>query len=387
MGEIPEMIRGLAVLVLLLGVGLMSNGNAHGATEGGPLVFISSFVGGDEGAVQAFQLDTAAGALKLVHRTPGIEHPFFLAISPNHRFLYSIQAKEFGGAEHEFVAAYLIDHSTGGLRCLNRQSTHGASSCYLELDGSGKTLLVANYDTGSVAAFPVQEDGSLREAASFFQHAGSSVDKERQEGPHAHSFVISPDNRHAYAADLGLDQILGYRLDAAHAKLTPNQQPFVRTIPGAGPRHLTFHPNGKHLYAINELANSVTLFDYDSKSGMLIERQTISTVPEGFKGTSHTADLKITPDGRFLYGTNRGHDSIAAYRLGEDGRLSLIEIQPSLGGGPQNLLIAADGKLLICANMAGSNVSVFRIDPQTGALTSTGAPLAVPSPSCIRLIP
>jgi 6-phosphogluconolactonase len=374
----------------LLGVGVMSENTAHGKQADRPLVFISSFEGGQgekEGAIHAFSLDAATGALTLVHRTPGIEHPFFLALSPNHRFLYSIQAREFGGAENEHVAAYAIDRSTGELRFLNRQSSRGTASCYLAVDNSGKTLLVANYNTGSVAALPVHTDGTLGEAASFFQHAGSSVDRERQEGPHAHSFVISPDQRHAYAADLGLDQILGYQLDAAQAKLTPNHQPFVRTLPGAGPRHLTFHPNGKHLYAINELANSVTLFDYEAKTGFLIERQTLSTLPEGFKGMSHCADLKITPDGQFLYGTNRGHDSIAAYRLSTEGRLTLIEIQPSLGQGPQNLAIVADGKFLLCANMPGNNVAAFRIDPQTGKLTSTGAPIAIPAPSCIQLLP
>jgi 6-phosphogluconolactonase len=169
--------------------------------------------------------------------------------------------------------------------------------------------------------------------------------------------------------------------------LSPNSQPFVRTPPGVGPRHLTFHPNGKHLYAINELGNSVTLFDFDAKTGILIERQTVSTVPDDFAGKSYCADLKITPDGKFLYGTNRGHDSIAGYRLAEDGRLTRIGITPSLGKGPQNLAILAGGRLLLCANMPGNNVAVFRIDPQSGALTSTGAPVPVPGPSCIRALP
>jgi 6-phosphogluconolactonase len=177
-----------------------------------------------------------------------------------------------------------------------------------------------------------------------------------------------------------------YRLDAAGAELTPNRQPFVRTPPGSGPRHLTFHPNGKHLYVINELANSVTLFDYERKSGILIEKQTISTLPKDFKGKSYCADLKITPDGHFLYGTNRGHDSIAAYRIGKDGRLTLLATQPSLGKGPQNLAITPDGRLLLCANMPGNNVAVFRINPKTGGLTSAAPPVSAPSPSCIRIM-
>jgi 6-phosphogluconolactonase len=238
-----------------------------------------------------------------------------------------------------------------------------------------------------VAALPVRDDGSLGEAASFFQHAGSSVDPVRQTGPFAHCILVSPDNRFAYAADLGLDKILGYRLDTDTAKLSPSKQPFVRTPPGAGPRHLTFHPRGEYLYAINELDNSVTLFHYMAESGMLIERQTISTLPEDFDGKTHCADLKITPDGRLLYSTNRGHDSIAAYAIGDAGRLSRIRIQPSLGRGPQNLAITPDGKLLLCANMRGDNVAVFRIDPQTGRLQAVGEPIAMPKPSCILLLP
>ncbi|PYV07358.1 MAG: 6-phosphogluconolactonase [Acidobacteria bacterium] len=373
----------LVGLLLPLMVGMMSDSTAQTSSTDRLLVFISSFAGANDGAIQAFHLDRAAGTLTPARRTTGIEHPFFLALSPDRRFLYSIQARQFGGTENEHVAAYAIA-GTGELTLLNRQSSLGTASCYLDVDASGKTLLVANYSTGSVAALPVRKDGSLGEAAAFVQHAGSSVDPARQTGPHAHCIVVSPDNRHAYSADLGMDQIVSYRLDAPKAKLFPNRQPFVRTSPGAGPRHLRFHPNGRHLYVINEMGNSITLFDYEPETGVLIERQTISTLPKGFDGKSHCADLKITPDGRFLYGTNRGHDSIAAYRLADDGRLTLIGIHPSLGKGPQNLAIVDGGKLLLCANMPGNNVAVFRIDPQTGGLSSTGEPVAVTSPSCIR---
>lgn len=351
------------------------------------LVFIASFAPAGEGGIQAYHLNPGTGRLTLAQRTTDAEHPFFLALSPDRRFLYSIHAREFGGKAPEAVAAYAIGGRSGELKLMNRQSSRGTASCYLEADATGKSVLVANYSTGSVAALPVRKDGSLGEAATFVQHVGTSVNPARQTGPHAHSFIVSPDNRYAYAADLGLDQILCYRLAAASAKLTPNRQPFVRTPAGAGPRHLTFHPNGKHLYAINELANSVTCFDYDAKTGILIERQTISTLPADFKGESYCADLKITPDGRFLYGTNRGHDSIAAYQIEADGRLALIGIQPSLGKGPQNLAITPGGELLLCANMSGNNVALFRIDSRSGALTAVGTPTPLKSPSCIRVLP
>lgn len=357
------------------------------ATADERLVFISAFAAGDKGGIHAYHLDLDRGTLKPVHVTTGAENPFYLATSPKQKFLYAIHAKKFGGKEHEQVAAYEIGGRTGELKLLNRQSARGSAACYLDVDATGKTVLVANYTTGSVASLPVNNDGSLGEAASFVQHEGSSVDPARQKEPHAHCIVVSPDNRFVYAADLGLDKILGYRLDAAKATLTPNRQPFVRTQPGAGPRHLTFHPNGKHAYVINEMANSVTLFDYDPDTGVLLEKQTLSTLPKDFAGKSHCADLKVTPNGQFLFGTNRGHDSIAAYRIGVDGTLALIKINSSLGKGPQNLAITPDGKLLLCANLPGNNVAVFRVDANTGDLASVGPPVAMPSPSCIRILP
>lgn len=369
-----------------LAMGAMALGAARWATAADPLLFISAFADGDAAGIHAYRLDLKTGSLKAVHRTTGVEHPFFLALSPDGRFLYSIHAPTFGGKDPEQVAAYEIMDG-GKLKLLNRQSTRGTAACYLDVDATGKTLLVANYSTGSVAAFPLQSDGSLGEASAFVQHAGSSIDPARQKEPHAHCFVIGPDNRFALAADLGIDRVLCYRLDAAGAKLSPNRQPFARTPPGAGPRHLTFHPNGKQVYVINELANSVTSFDYDAEEGLLIEKETISTLPPDFAGVSHCADLKVTPNGRFLYGTNRGHDSIAAYRIGDDGQLTLIGIVPSLGKGPQNLAVAPGGELLLCANMPGNNVAVFRIDAQTGALTSVGPPISMPGPSCIRFMP
>ncbi len=372
-------------LILLMACTLLASA-AQRTHAAAPLVFISAFAAGTNGAIHAFHLDAETGRLQPAHRNDGVENSFFVAVTRDHKFLYSIHAKTFGGKEPEQVAAYVIEGRTGKLKLLNRQSTRGTASCYLDLDATGKTVLVANYTTGNVGSLPVRDDGSLGEMVSFFQHAGSSVDLPRQKGPNAHSFVVSPDNRFAFAADLGIDQVLGYRLDAATAKLTPNQPPFAKTPPGAGPRHLTFHPNGKHIYVINELKNSVTLFDYATTSGTLTERQTISTLPDGFAGKSYCADLKITPNGRFLFGTNRGHDSIARYRLSDDGRLTLLGIEPSLGKGPQNLAIAVDGRFLLCANMPGKNVAVFRIDATTGGLKSVGDPIAVNSPSCIRVL-
>jgi 6-phosphogluconolactonase len=321
-------------------VGVMISQRVDSTLAADPLVFISSFASGDQGAIQAYRLDSTNGQLKSIHTTSGVENPFFIVLSKDQKFLYSIHASKFGGQDPEQVAAYALEGRTGKLTLLNRQSTRGTASCYLDIDATGKTVLVANYTTGNVASFPVRKDGSLGESTSFFQHTGSSIDPAS-----------------------------------------------VKVPAGSGPRHLTFHPNGKYLYAINELKNTVTKFDYLAETGAMTEQQTISTLPIGFSGTSYCADLKITPDGQFLYGTNRGHDSIVAYRIGTDGTLTMLKIVPSLGGGPQNLMITGDGSLLLCANMPGNNVAIFRINQQTGELKAVGEPTSQLSPSCIRLLP
>lgn len=377
-------LAGLALAFVLGGAEVLSKPVQAGDDE--LLIFISAFAPGDQGAVHACRLDLQTGALRHVHRTGGVEHPFFLALSPDRRFLYSIDAPgQFGGKDHEFVAAFRLEGETGRMTLLNGESTHGTASCFLDVDSSGKVVLVANYATGSVASLPVRADGSLGAAVSFVQHSGSSVNEARQAGPHAHCILMSPNNRYAYAADLGTDQILIYRLDTSSAELSPAPVPFVRTVAGNGPRHLTFHPNGRLLYAINELANSITVFNHHPETGVLAEKQTISTLPTDYQGISYCADLKVTPDGKFLYGTNRGHDSIAAYRINDDGSLTLIEIVTSFGKGPQNLAITPDGHFLLCANMPGNNVVVFRISPESGRLQAVGDPLATISPSCIRI--
>ena len=379
------MIRHLMLVFLLL-VSLAATIAPQSASAEDLLVFISAFAKGDDGAIHAYRLDPAVGKLEPVARTTGIENPFFMALSPDRKYLYATHAPGSHGGDNEQIFAYEIVDRTGKLKFLNSQSTLGTAACYLDVDATGKTVVVANYSSGNVAALPVNSDGSLSPAATFFEHKGSSVDPNRQQGPRAHSIVVSPNNKFVLAADLGIDKVLSYRLDPAAAKLTPARQPFVRTSPGAGPRHLTFHPGGKHLYVINELADTVSMFDYDAASGMLIERQTLPTLPADADGDKNwTADLKVTPDGRFLYGTNRGHDSLASYKIGDDGRLELLKIQPSGGKNPQNLAITPGGELLLCANMASGSVTVFRIDSATGALTQIGEPIKQPSPSCIMV--
>ncbi len=351
------------------------------------LVFISMFAPGEQGGIRAFHLDPATGRLAAARDTTGLAHPFFMAVAPDRRTLYAVHAQRFGPPDPEEVTAWRIVDREGALEPLGRQSARGAATCFLAVDPTGRTLLLANYDPGSVAALPIKADGSLGPAASLVEHAGSSVHPRRQTQPHAHAIVPAPGGRFAFAADLGADRIFGYRLDAATATLTPGEPPFVTCTAGSGPRHLAFHPNGRHLYAIDELSNGVTVFDYDAERGGLAPGPTVSTLPDDFAGTSLCADLKITPDGAFLYATNRGYDSIAVFRIGGDGRLTRVEIAPSRGAGPQHLAITPDGGLLLCANMKGGCAAVFRIDRTTGRLAPLGADTAITSPACIVLVP
>jgi len=352
-------------------------------------VFITSNGSGEKGAITAFNLDTASGALTQLHRNSDVENPFFIGLSPDRKFLYSVHVPGNPGGDPEYIAAFEIVATSGALRKLNQQPTRGDVTCYVDVDPSGKAVVFANYTSGNIGSFPVREDGSLGEMESFFQHEGASmVNAGRQEAAHAHCAVISPNGKHMYVCDLGTDQIVGYALEAESAALSPLDQAYVRTIGGGGPRHFTYHPQGGFVYANNELDNSVNVYSYDAGAGALIERQVIPSLPDDFAGESYTADIKITPDGSYLYCTNRMHDSIAVYRIADDGLLSLVDIQSSLGKFPQNLAITPDGGTLLCANMQGdeANVVVFRIDAASGKLGAIGTPLALNDTSCIMIV-
>ena len=377
-----RMFRGLYVGLLMLGMHVTS-------AAAGPVVFVSAFAPGDKGGIHAFELDTKTGDLKALQRTGDAPNPFYLALAPNQKTLYAISAEKFGGKEPEQVAAYTIVGRSGELKLLNRQSSKGTASCYLQVDATGKTVLVSNYSSGSVASLPIKEDGSLGEPASFFEHKLDTppADSAKPKVSHAHSIITSPNNRWVYAADLGFDRLFIYDLNAGTSQLTPHTPAYASTPAGSAPRHVWFHPRGKQLYVINEYGNSVTTFDYDDQTGALRQRDTISTVPSDFTGKSFCADLKITPDGRHLYGTNRGHDSIACYRIADDGQLSLIEIVPSLGKGPQNLCITPDGGWLLCANLPGKNFFLFQSYTSSCKLKASGTPVETPIPACIVLLP
>ena len=349
------------------------------------LVFVCSNVAGEAGAITAFALESESGALDRANQYSDIENPFYMALSPDGKRLYSTHAPGNFQKDPGYVVALEIDPASGALAKINERPAQGITTCYVDVDPSGRALAFASYNSGNIGTFPLKPDGSLGEMASLIQHEGASmVDARRQEAAHAHCSVISPNGQHVYASDLGLDQVLGYSLEAATARLTALDNPYVRTLGGGGPRHFTYHPRDGYAYSNNELESSVNVYSYDVEDGTLAERQVISTLPNDFDGSNSTADIVTSPDGRFLYCSNRGHDSIAIYRIGEDGRLSPVEIQPSLGHTAQNLAITPDGGLLLCANFSSDgNVAAFRIDAESGRLTPAGEPVSITSPSCI----
>ncbi|MCW5980631.1 MAG: lactonase family protein [Bryobacteraceae bacterium] len=316
-------------------------------------------------------------------------NPSFVAIHPNHRFLYAVsESYGQGGEKAGAVTSFAIDRATGKLKSLNTVSSKGGGPCHLNVDKTGKCVSVANYGTGSVAALPIKEDGTLGEATAFIQHAGSSADPKRQRGPHAHSVNYSADNRFLIAADLGLDQVIVYRFDPAKCSLAANDPPYAKVNGGAGPRHFTFHPKGRFAYAINEMQNTVTAFSWDAAKGALKEIQTISTLPDGYSSTSYTAEVVAHPSGKFLYGSNRGHDSIAVFTVdASKGTLKPVEQTSTQGKVPRNFNIDPTGAWLFAANQDTDNVVMFKIDQQTGRLSPTGQVVKVFAPVCVRFLP
>jgi 6-phosphogluconolactonase len=378
-----------------LGVPSTAKGQAAAGSDATPeayWVYVGTYTGGGEHGSQGIyllELDVRSGKLSAPRLAATVGNPSFLAIHPSRKFLYAVNEQgEFRGRRGGGVSAFAIDPENGTLRALNQQSSAGSGPCHLVVDRAGKNVLAANYGSGTLACLPIESDGTLRAASSSIQHQGTGADPGRQSGPHAHSINLDADNRFAVAADLGLDKVFIYAFDAAQGKLTPNEPAFAKVAPASGPRHFAFHPGGGFGYVINEMANTVTAFAYDAGKGSLTEIQTISTLPEDFKGTSHTAEVQVHPSGKVLYGSNRGHDSIAIFAIDPStGRLSTIGFEPTQGKNPRNFALDPTGAYLLAENMGSDTIVVFRIEAETGALRPTGQTVALPQPVCIKMIP
>jgi 6-phosphogluconolactonase len=355
-------------------------------------VYVGTYTGAKSKGIYRLKMDAKTGDLGSPQVAAETPSPSFLALHPGGKFMYAVnEVDQFEGNKTGAVSAFSIDAKNGSLTALNQQSSGGPGPCHLAVDPAGKAVVVANYAGGSTASLPVNADGSLKPAASVIQHKGSSTDPRRQEGPHAHCVKIDAsgsDTHWALVADLGLDKVLLYRLDPASATLQPNDPPSASVKPGSGPRHLAFATGGRFLYVINEMASTITTFTYASATDAMRDVQTVSTLPQGFTGNSSTAEIQVHPSGKFVYGSNRGHDSIACFRADEKtGQLTLIGHQSTQGKTPRNFAIDPTGTFLLAANQGSDTVVVFRIDPRNGTLSPTGTIAHVPTPVCVEFVP
>jgi len=370
----------------------LGNSGASGAdnTQREYLAYVGTYTEKKSKGIYAFRFHTGTGKLAPIGLGAEITNPTFLTVHPNRRFLYAVkEVDEFNGQKAGAVSAFSIDAKTGKLTLLNEVSARGTGPCHLSLDNTSKNVLVANYNGGSIAVLPVEADGRLKEASAFVQHKGTGPNHERQEAPHAHCIKTSPDNRFALVADLGLDEVLVYRFDPARGSVTPNDPPFGKTPPGAGPRHFSFAPNGRFLYVINEIQCTLTTFAYDYQQGALKALQTVSTVPKNYKVTKDdsTAEVEVHPSGKFVYGSNRGPDSIAVFAIdGQKGTLTPIEHVPTQGKTPRHFAIDPTGKFLLAENQDSDSIAVFHIHPDTGRLTPAGQTVEAPTPVCIQFV-
>jgi 6-phosphogluconolactonase len=350
------------------------------------LLYIGTYTGAKSKGIYSARFDAANGKLSAPELAAETKNPSFLALHPNGRVLYAVgEIDDFQGKRTGAVSAFSIDAKTGKLSLLNEEPSSGGGPCHLAVDKTGKCVLVANYGSGSFAALPIEADGKLGEPRSKIQGAGSSINKERQAGPHAHQIINDAANKFAFGCDLGLDKVFIWKLEPNEALLDAENAHFAPVEPGAGPRHLAFHPNGRIVYVINEMGSTISAF-YRAK-GTLVESQSVSTLPHNFHGNTTCAEVQVHPSGKFVYGSNRGHDSIAVFSVDEkSGKLAFVEHQSTRGKTPRHFAIDPTGKWLLAENQDSDNIVVFRIDQQTGRLSATGEKVEVGSPVCIQFV-
>jgi len=349
------------------------------AAEKQALVYIGTYTRGGSKGIYAYRFNTTSGKLTEAGLGAEVQNPSFLYVTPSGKRLYSV-----GEAQVGTVTAFNVDRATGKLAKINDQPTGGAGPCHLVADKAGRALIVVHYNSGSVSAFHLKDDGSVGERTALVQHSGTGADKQRQDKAHAHSVNLSKNEQFAVVADLGIDQFIVYKFDAAKGTLTQHSKAEVKA--GSGPRHFSFHPNYKFAYGVNEMGSTVTAFDWSESGGTLKEIQTISTLPADFKGSSNCAEILVHPSGKFVYASNRGHDSIAGYTIASDGKLTFMGTTSTEGKTPRNFRIDPSGAWMIAANQDSGNLVVYKIDKANGKLTATGEQAKVPFPVCVKFI-
>lgn len=349
------------------------------------VVYVGTYTGPKSQGIYRFGFDARSGEATQVELAARTDNPSFLAIHPNGRFLYAVnETDNFQAKKQGAVSSFTIAPRTHELTFLNQQPSLGAHPCHITLDPKGQNALVANYSGGNLAVLPIGGDGGLKEPSQNVQHTGSSVGP-RQKQAHAHSINLDRSGRLAFAADLGLDKVMLYDFDSKLGKLSPHEPPYAALKAGAGPRHFALHPGGKAAYVINELSSTLTAFVFDAKKGALTETQTISTIPGEVPGNS-TAEVVVHPSGKWVYGSNRGHDTIAVFTVARNGELKRVQNEPIRGKTPRNFAIDPTGRFLLAAGQNSNTIAVFRIDPRTGVLVHTST-IEAPTPVCLRFLP
>jgi 6-phosphogluconolactonase len=344
-------------------------------------LLIGTYTTGKSEGIYVYKFNVKTGEFKAESIAKNVKNPSFLAVSPDEKYVYSAGEVDNNGA----VYAFSFNKKSGDLTQLSTQSSNGNFPCHVAIDKTGKWVIAGNYGAGSLTVLPVEANGSLGKPTQTIQHEGKGINAERQEKPHVHSINIAPNNRDIFVADLGIDKIVTYSLDAKTGKLTNGNPPFTKVQDGSGPRHFTIHPNGKFAYVIQELTSQVTVFDY--KNGSLVAKQSLSTLPADFKGDNSCADIHISPDGKFLYGSNRFHDTIVIYAIDpKTGTLTYIGEQSVMGKVPRNFMIDPTGNFVLVANQKTDNIVIFKRDKVKGTLTPTGKEIAVPTPVCLKMI-
>lgn len=335
--------------------------------------------------IHALLLDLATGGLTPATVTHDVRNPSFVTLSPDRRFLYAVnELKEWDGQFGGGLSAFAVDGATGALRFINSKPSRGTDPCHVAVHRDGQFVLVANYSSGSVIVYRLLQDGGLGEETDFVQHHGSSVNDARQEGPHAHQVMFDGTGTWAFVPELGVDRLMVYRFDAVYGKLLPAAEPWVATEPGAGPRHVALHPHAPYLYLINELDCTVSTFLLDSATGGLKLLQSASTHPKGYTGLLSCAEIRVSADGRFVYGSNRDDNSIAVFSVDPaSGWLTLIGDVDSGGQVPRNFALSPDGEWMIVANQDSHNVLTYRMNKLTGTPQPTGVEVRVGSPVCV----
>jgi 6-phosphogluconolactonase len=343
-----------------------------------------SFVDGKGVGIYIYYMNQTTGELQYNSTVSGLINPSFMVVDSNNTHLYAVNEITACYGATGSVSAFSIDTRTANLTYINSQPTMGLAPCHLSLDITSRYVFAANYASGSICVLPIQDDGCLGEVNHVVQHAGSGLIEERQSAPHAHMVLPSPDGRFILAVDLGTDEILAYRLDQIRGLLLAADSYSTKLSPGTGPRHLRFHPNGRFVYVLGELSSTIDVFDYDQASAAFYEKQKISTLPDNYNGRTSGAEIQVHPSGKFVYASNRGHNSIAIFSVdAHSGKLSLTGHQSSQGSIPRHFTIDPSGSFLLVANQNSDNVVTFRIDQKTGNLSSVGSN-HVPTPVCIQ---